>query len=265
MSIQATETATRTPARGLPNTRQPSPSGRESSAPKGDETHMAQLHLNPFLQSNAAYPRDITDIFRDPAIVPAGKPEHTGYVMVKSAPALAADECEIEDSLALEVTILWGDSVIHVAHLSPPRSFYVGEDSRPGATTDFLIPAEKLGTGRAPLVLVEAGTVRVVVPGGASGTCKSGGSKRKLADITDLESVAELARAHALPIGRGDEVELCSGGFTYRIAAVAAGKRIERGLLSNIDSSAPAYFGLSLLAHAALMGAMAFLDRKSVV
>ncbi len=220
---------------------------------------MAQVHPNPFLQAREAYPRDLTAMFREPAAVEAPKPEQLGYVMVKSAPSLRAEECEVEGSLAIEVTILWGQSVIHVAHLSPPRSFYVGEDSRPGAETDFLIPSEKLGTGRAPLVLCESGTLRVVVPSGATGLSVAGGQKRTLSQaIEGAEAVAELTGARGLSLDKGDRIEINHGGFTYRVAAVAAGKRIERGLLSDMDSSAPAYFGLSLFAHAAMLGAMAF-------
>ncbi|MEY4548983.1 MAG: hypothetical protein RL685_5178, partial [Pseudomonadota bacterium] len=50
------------------------------------------------------------------------------YAMVKSGPDVTPDEVELPHVQAAEVMILWGTNVLHVAHLSPPRNFYVGEE-----------------------------------------------------------------------------------------------------------------------------------------
>jgi hypothetical protein len=59
-----------------------------------------------------------------------------------------------------------------VKHLTPPRSFYVGEETSArtsSATTSC--PSEKLGTTRAPIVLADrGGSVAVVIPQRATGT-----------------------------------------------------------------------------------------------
>jgi hypothetical protein len=235
---------------------------------------MAQLHPNPFLPTLAAPPvaaeepksarsllralRDeqARDPFRAPAEVAGSEPH---YVLVRSGPEPRPEECEIDAETAIEITILWGSSVVHVAHLAPPRAFYVGEDSRPGAETDFLIPSEKHGAGRAPLVLVDGGMPRVVVPAGATGTWRDRGERRPLEQVADDgEPCAELAGARTLPLARGARAEIRAGDFTYRIAAVARGKPVARGLFAATDRSVPAYFGLSLLAHAAMVGALTF-------
>ena len=60
--------------------------------------------------------------------------------------------------------ILWDTMVLHVQHLTPPRSFYVGEEQGKNFTCDFFIPSEKLGTTRAPIVLADrGGSVSVVL------------------------------------------------------------------------------------------------------
>ena len=53
--------------------------------------------------------------------------------------------------IAAEVTILWGENVLHVAHLSAGQSFHVGDEDGPPSrrsaqsACDFSIPREKLG------------------------------------------------------------------------------------------------------------------------
>jgi hypothetical protein len=68
-----------------------------------------------------------------------------------------------EDELStpcIEIMILWGASGLRVAHLAPPRSFYVGEGADP---VDVELP---LAAGkRWPLVLAgPEGAVDLVVP-----------------------------------------------------------------------------------------------------
>jgi hypothetical protein len=50
---------------------------------------------------------------------------------------------------AIEVIILWGETVLHVSHLAPARAFYVGEDE----SADYVIGRESLGANRLPIVL----------------------------------------------------------------------------------------------------------------
>ncbi len=68
------------------------------------------------------------------------------YTLVKSAADVPAEEVEDARASSVEVMILWDTTALHVQHLTPPRSFYVGEEQGKDHGCDFFIPAEKLGT-----------------------------------------------------------------------------------------------------------------------
>src|SRR6185503_11870769 len=99
------------------------------------------------------------------------------YKLVQSGPEVPADECELSAS-SIEVVIRWGASVLHVAHLTPPRPFYVGEAQGKGQKCDFFLPEEKLGARRIPLLGAgRDGNVRLVIPAGATGSITLPGDK----------------------------------------------------------------------------------------
>ena len=52
---------------------------------------------------------------------------------------------------ALEVVLMWGDEVLHVEHLSPPRAYSI---------------EESIGVDRIPITVGTEAGVAVVVPGG---------------------------------------------------------------------------------------------------
>ncbi|HOT10575.1 MAG TPA: hypothetical protein PK710_12435, partial [Polyangiaceae bacterium] len=45
----------------------------------------------------------------------------TTYVLTKSGPDIDAKEFERPDVVAIEIMIQWGENVLHIEHLSPPR------------------------------------------------------------------------------------------------------------------------------------------------
>ena len=68
------------------------------------------------------------------------------YRIVPQTPPLDPRETDTTEA-AIEVVIVWGGlSVLHVAHLSPPRAFYVGERD-----ADFLLSRDTLGLDRVPI------------------------------------------------------------------------------------------------------------------
>src|SRR6185312_2116158 len=74
--------------------------------------------------------------------VPADAPEGSyTYALVQSGPAVPAEECEVPVA-AVEVLVRWGATVLHVTHVSPVVSFYVGEDEGKGNKSDFFLPEE---------------------------------------------------------------------------------------------------------------------------
>ena len=77
------------------------------------------------------------------------------YGIVPSGPPVDADEIEAAEH-AVEVVLMWGGNVLHVAHVAEDGSFVVGE----GDDVDYLIGADLLGTSR--LALVEGGHVQAL-------------------------------------------------------------------------------------------------------
>ena len=70
--------------------------------------------------------------------------EPVTYQLVPTAPPVNPADVDSAET-AVEVIVMWGElSILHVEHLSPPRSFYVGEatDAKGKPTTDFLIGSE---------------------------------------------------------------------------------------------------------------------------
>ncbi|HKO89509.1 MAG TPA: AgmX/PglI C-terminal domain-containing protein [Polyangiaceae bacterium] len=182
------------------------------------------------------------------------------YAMVKSGPDVTPDEVELAHVQAAEVMILWGTNVLHVAHLAPPRNFYVGEEQSKSFTCDFFIPAEKLGVPRLPVVVGDQSTIAVVIPQQATGEVETADGQRLSLDQVrrQAQPCAELPGAHQLPLGVGTKARIQLGDIVFQVAAVNAGKPIAHGLASGIDWNVMAYFGLSMLSVGGLIAAMAF-------
>jgi hypothetical protein len=139
--------------------------------------------------------------------------------MLQSAAPVDPRECEDAHLEAVGITVLWGSTVLHVEHLSPPRAFYVGH----GAGVDYLLPAELCSAERAAIVEVDGGVPRPVAPHGA-----------------------ELA---------GNDVRF--GALTFRVERVVAGKRLPRAIGADARGLGGA-FAISLASVAAFMGALAY-------
>ncbi len=157
--------------------------------------------------------------------------------------------------------ILWDTMVLHVQHLTPPRSFYVGEEQGKAFTCDFFIPSEKLGTTRAPVVLADrGGSVNVVIPQRATGTIEIPGQpKMTLQQIVEsgrAQPCAELSGAYQVPLPPGAKAKVDIGGLIFQVTAGNAGRVIAGAL--QVDTQGLLYTGLSLAVHAGLLAAMAF-------
>lgn len=146
----------------------------------------------------------------------------------------------------VEVLITWGTSVLHVAHLTPPRSFFVSHRgaAQPG---DCVLPDDVIGAGRTPIVLaLPDGSVSVTVLAGAAGSMDAGeGATRP------IEALAE-ARAMPLPLGGTATFEV--SGIVFRIARSNAlpttlGRRFSARMLP--------FHGGSALVHVGILAAMA--------
>ncbi len=184
------------------------------------------------------------------------------YALVKSGPAVNPDEVEIGHLSSVEVMILWGTTVLHVEHLTPPRSFYVGEETGGDHPCDYFVPSEKIGTTRAPIVLADDREIHVALLRGASGTVDLPGHSTMTLEEAVLgghtQACVEHSGARQLALPPGGKARMEMNGLTFVVSAVAAGKPVAHGLFARTDTSSLLYVGLSMAAHASLIGAMAF-------
>jgi hypothetical protein len=182
------------------------------------------------------------------------------YTMIKSGPDVSPDEVELPHVQSVEVMVLWGTNVLHVSHLTPPRNFYVGEELGKNFACDFFIPSEKLGTTRMPVVVGDRASVALVIPPGATGWVELPGQPRMSLDEVRprAQPSAEISGGHQLPLPGNAKARVELGDFVFQVAAVNAGKPLKHGVGAGWDWTVAMYFGLSFLAHAGLIGAMAF-------
>ena len=187
-------------------------------------------------------------------VVSATAPEGSyTYALVPSAPAVDAAELE-STSAAVEVTVRWADSVLHVAHLAPSQSFAVGEEG-----ADFQMPQDKLGAARLPLLVADpAGGSRAVLAADATGRVQIPGRP----SLSLAEAIAEglavpsthLAGAHEIALPKGARITMQKGGFTFELAAVYAGKKLAGHAAPN--KRALGYAALSGILHASIFASM---------
>ncbi len=196
------------------------------------------------------------------AVADNAPPGSYTYTLIKSGPDVSPDEVELSHVAAVEVMILWDTTVLHVQHLTPPRSFYVGEEEGANFACDYFVPSEKLGTTRAPVVLADHGSINFVILPRARGTVEIPGQpKMTLEDAVRsgrVQPCAELSGAYQMALPSGGKARVEVDGLVFQVAAVAAGKPVPGGVFASGDWSGFLYTGLSMLAHLGLIAAMAF-------
>lgn len=182
------------------------------------------------------------------------------YAMLKGGPAVRSEEVELQHVLAAEVSIAWGANVLFVAHLVPPKNFYVGDEQSQDQPCDFLVPSEKLGTTRMPLILAARGDISVVVAAHALGYIEGAdGSRLPLAAArAHARPCAELPGGCQISLALGSRALVQFGDIVFRVAAVRAGKPMARGL-NGLDASVLAYLALSALSVGGFLSSLAFL------
>lgn len=194
--------------------------------------------------------------------VPHDAPEGSyTYTLLKSAPDVPADEVEDARASSVEVMILWDTMALHVRHLTPPRSFYVGEEQGKNFTCDYFIPSEKLGTTRAPIILAEhGGAVSVVLLPRATGTIEVAGqpkiSVQQAVEQGRTQPCAELSGAYQMALPPGSKARIEVGGLVFQVTTGNAGRAVAGHF--QLDTQSLLYTGLSLAVHAGLLAAMAF-------
>jgi len=138
-----------------------------------------------------------------------------------------------EDNYALEVVIAWDrHAILHVAHLSPPRSFYLGESgSTDEPASDFVVDTRALGVARLPLILKDAAAASVLIPAGAELEVELAGELLTTSELDQrglLAPAAEVAGAHLFALTPDARVRVaylglsCYVRYTEQVAAPRA-------------------------------------------
>jgi hypothetical protein len=197
--------------------------------------------------------------------------------------SVAGSHSRIEDSLAraqmrdldsaepaLEVIVLWGDqSVLHVAHLSPPRAFYVGDTpANDDSAVDLVLGAESLGRERLPITLQAEGDSFAVIPEGADGYVMSGEQVLSLpeaAALGYLERCDELAGASQCRLSREMSARIEYRGFTFLVRPTLAARRVGVGGGLAIDWKTSRFTLSSVLLHLGLLVLFYFAPPSSTV
>lgn len=118
----------------------------------------SSANANPFLSPAFANP------FATAATAAAETAATTGYELVKHGPSARRVRGRGRSGVGDGGVDPLAYSVLHVAHLSPPRAFHVGEEQGKHIGCDFLLPSEKLGASARP---ARPGRRRPRVRGGA--------------------------------------------------------------------------------------------------
>jgi hypothetical protein len=165
------------------------------------------------------------------------------YVMTSSTPHVPADE--VESSLpSVEVRIVWASTVLQVAHLTPPRSFFVGEAPDDGPACDFFLPGEIVGARRVPIVVSRGEGTALVIPPRTHGHIDVPGEDRvSLAELIARGGAyrsGEVAGAYecVLPLGSAARVQFEGSSLVFQVAIVNAGKRFPAGFLAPTEPAA---------------------------
>jgi hypothetical protein len=197
---------------------------------------------------------------RDALRVPDDAPPGTyAYTLVRSGPDVSAEETELVGTDCLEILVSWGSNVLHVAHLSPPRSFYVGERTAEHVPIDFFIAADVLGEDRRPLVIVRGTEVGLVVPPAARGYVEAGGRRLALAAAcADAPPCVEVQGARMIAIPARGSARLEIGQFVFFVSRGSAGKPTPRAITGVADRALASSFAASLFASALMVAAAAF-------
>jgi hypothetical protein len=150
---------------------------------------------------------------------------------------------------AVEVRIFWGESLLDLVELSPPRAFYVGDGSRAPFGVDFTVP--DAGFDRIPLLEMDSGVPVITPPPGAVTTRRQSGVRRQ----QNGEALTE--RNVALDAATSVDVRLGSLVFSFREGARE--KSCPRSVADG-DRRPLAFFGLAFFIGAAVMAMMAYFE-----
>lgn len=176
-------------------------------------------------------------------------------------PRTALPEASDLDSheAAVEVVILWGElSILHVAHVSPPRDIWVGDavDAHGRPATDYVIGSESLGTERLPIVVMHDSRIALAIPRGAAGEVSFADesvSFEALAEQAQLLAAEGRADVHLYLLPLGATARFQHRGFTFIVKRTTAARRIGVGEGQGRTLKQHVWTIVSMMAHVSLL------------
>ncbi len=142
-------------------------------------------------------------------------------------PHLDVASMRTSTTMALDIIVRWGDWVLAVRELSPPRPFFVGEQN-----VDVTVPQEILGTGRLAVVQVRwDGKVSLVVPKNARlmlGGQTKGMSAARLVTRGMARASTQIEGAAEVPFIPGQTATLFFDQVAIDFAYTTAAPSVER-------------------------------------
>jgi hypothetical protein len=245
----------------------PLPPPRPPPNPFAKPFGTAPFAANPFASASnpfAAQAREQATSKRPAPVAANAAPGTYTYSIVKSGPEVNADEVEIAHAASVEVVVLWETNVLHVSHLTPPRPYYIGEETSRATPVDYFVPSQLLGSARVPVVTSEGGNVSLVILPKATGTAEiAGEGKVALAELIAngrARPFAAVPGAYELPLPPGSKarMQLEGSGLAFHVNAVNAGKPVPVGFWATMEPAAFVYTAMSFGVHMALVAVFAF-------
>jgi hypothetical protein len=210
---------------------------------------------NPFLGVSTLAPFPGTAVFAPPTEAPAPT---AAYL----APRAESPDIDDASNEAVEIKVLWGQSVLQVVHLTSGQSFHIGDSA--DQPCDFTLPSERLGRNRVPLVALTEGGATLLVPPRAVVAMHVHDARWQMLDdllaARTARASSEIVDAHEvdLPSGARACVRLAGSDVSFEIARVQASRPVPAGVLAALDPASHAYTGLSAALHLALVVSFAF-------
>ncbi|WP_081865491.1 vWA domain-containing protein [Chondromyces apiculatus] len=159
----------------------------------------------------------------------------------------------------LEIVISWGETVLHLAHLAPPRPFDLGEARPDGRPCDGFLPEQVLGQKRVPLLFRDAqGRTCLALHPDAQGTLTLRGASLTTAAARERHvdsTVDGLEGAVAIPVADLDLLDIHLGDIHIRVTA--AQPLDERAFRARPGRRTMGLVALSALAHLGALAAFA--------
>ncbi len=178
------------------------------------------------------------------------------YRLVASEASLPVDVDA--DAEGAEVKISWGANLLHVAHLGERQSFYAGETEGKLLACDYFLPASKLGTQRAPLLL--AGHA-VLLPGAVATVALPGAPAMSLEEAVAAGVAtpsAEVVGAYQVALRSGVTVTQQLADIQIEVRGVKKARKVGAAFtMAAVFGGTLLYVLGSFLGHAGLLAAMA--------